>query len=90
MTKEQIKELFKTDADLDENAFSNLIDFLEAQKGPKGDKGDAGAKGTNGAKGDTGTGVKSIALTTDESGAIVSGKCTLTDDQVIDITITKA
>lgn len=58
--------------------------------GPTGDtgpKGDAGAKGTTGSKGDPGLGVKAIALTTGEAGAITGGTATLTDDSTIDITI---
>lgn len=62
-------------------------------KGEKGDKGDAGAdgnNGTDGAKGEVGASIASISLVKDENGDIVSGTATLTDDTVIDITITTA
>lgn len=66
---------------------------LKGEKGDKGDKGDTGAagnNGTDGAKGEAGASIVSISLVKDENGDIVSGTATLTDDTIIDITITTA
>ena len=60
-------------------------------KGTKGDKGDTGASGKNGANGSNGVDGKSItaiSLVKDETGAIVSGTATLSDDSTIEISIT--
>lgn len=77
-------------------------DFTSAQlealkvKGDKGDKGDAGDNGKDGAAGKNGTdgkdgnSITAISLVKDETGEIVSGTATLSDNSVIDITITTA
>lgn len=62
-------------------------------KGAKGDKGDTGASGKDGANGSNGVDGKSItaiSLVKDETGAIVSGTATLSDDSTIEISITTA
>jgi hypothetical protein len=62
-------------------------------KGEKGDTGPAGAKGATGvagAKGADGKSVKAISLTADSSGKITGGKCTLSDDSTLTITVTTA
>lgn len=76
---------------------------LKGEKGDKGDKGDKGATGAAGAKGDKGdtgaTGpagtngtdgksVTAISLTTDSTGAVTGGTCTLSDSSSIAITVT--
>lgn len=61
--------------------------------GPKGDKGDtgaAGAKGATGAAGADGKSVKALALTTDASGKVTGGTCTLSDNSTIAVTVTTA
>ncbi len=64
---------------------------IQGEKGDKGDKGDTGASGKNGANGSNGVDGKSItaiSLVKDETGAIVSGTATLSDDSTIEISIT--
>ena len=75
---------------------------LKGQKGEKGDtgpagptgpQGPAGAKGATGAageKGADGKSVKAISLTADSSGKITGGKCTLSDNSTLTITVTTA
>jgi hypothetical protein len=55
--------------------------------GAKGEQGNPGAKGDPGAKGEQGVGVKSIALTTDESGKVTGGTLTLTNNDTSAITV---
>lgn len=60
-------------------------------KGAKGDKGDTGASGkdgTNGSNGVDGKSITAISLVKDETGAIISGTATMSDDSVIEISIT--
>ena len=56
----------------------------------KGQKGDKGAIGAAGAKGADGKSVKAISLTADSSGKITGGKCTLSDNSTLTITVTTA
>lgn len=56
----------------------------------KGQKGDKGATGATGAKGADGKSVKAIRLTADYSGKITGGKCTLSDNSTLTITVTTA
>lgn len=56
----------------------------------KGQKGDKGATGATGAKGADGKSVKAIRLTADSSGKITGGKCTLSDNSTLTITVTTA
>ena len=56
----------------------------------KGLKGDKGATGATGAKGADGKSVKAISLTADSSGKITGGKCTLSDNSTLTITVTTA
>lgn len=64
--------------------------------GPKGEKGDtglqgpAGAPGVAGAAGAAGLGVKTITLTTDSTGKVMSGKWTDTVDSQHDIIVSTA
>jgi hypothetical protein len=61
--------------------------------GAKGATGAAGAKGATGAagaKGADGKSVKAISLTADSSGKITGGKCTLSDNSTLTITVTTA
>lgn len=61
--------------------------------GPTGPQGPAGAKGATGAagaKGADGKSVKAISLTADPSGKITGGKCTLSDNSTLTITVTTA
>ena len=59
-------------------------------KGQKGDKGATGATGAKGEKGADGKSVKAISLTADSSGKITGGKCTLSDNSTLTITVTTA
>ena len=66
---------------------------LKGQKGDKGATGATGAKGATGAagaKGADGKSVKAISLTADSSGKITGGKCTLSDNSTLTITVTTA
>lgn len=66
---------------------------LKGQKGEKGDTGPAGPTGPQGpagAKGADGKSVKAISLTADSSGKITGGKCTLSDNSTLTITVTTA
>lgn len=56
----------------------------------KGQNGDKGATGATGAKGADGKSVKAISLTADSSGKITGGKCTLSDNSTLTITVTTA
>lgn len=68
----------------------------KGDKGEKGDKGDTGAQGPagqNGAAGPAGADGKSITaieLTTNAEGAVTGGTATLSDESVIQITVTQA
>lgn len=55
--------------------------------GPTGPKGETGARGAAGAAGAAGLGVKTIALTTDSTGKVTSGKWTDTADGQHDIVV---
>lgn len=63
---------------------------LKGQKGDKGATGATGAKGEKGEKGADGKSVKAISLTADSSGKITGGKCTLSDNSTLTITVTTA
>lgn len=58
--------------------------------GPQGPAGAKGAAGAAGAKGADGKSVKAISLTADSSGKITGGKCTLSDNSTLTITVTTA
>ena len=61
--------------------------------GPKGDKGDPGATGAKGDKGETGaagTGIKSLALTTNGEGKVTGGTLTFSDNTTSPVTVTTA
>ena len=67
------------------------IQGIQGEKGEKGDKGDTGTSGkdgTNGSNGVDGKSITAISLVKDETGAIVSGTATLSDDSTIEISIT--
>lgn len=68
-------------------------------KGNKGDKGNTGAQGPagqNGAQGATGPAgadgksITAIALTTNAEGAVTGGTATLSDESIIQITVTQS
>lgn len=82
----------------DGDNFQDKLDSGEL-KGEKGDTGPAGPQGPAGAKGATGAAgakgadgksVKAISLTADSSGKITGGKCTLSDNSTLTITVTTA
>lgn len=56
----------------------------------KGQKGDRGATGPAGEKGADGKSVNAISLTADSSGKITGGRCTLSDNSTLTITVTTA
>lgn len=75
---------------------------LQGPAGPKGDKGDKGNTGAqgpagqNGAQGATGPAgadgksITAIALTTNAEGAVTGGTATLSDESIIQITVTQS
>lgn len=75
---------------------------LQGPAGPKGDKGDKGNQGAqgpagqNGAQGATGPAgadgksITAIALTTNAEGAVTGGTATLSDESIIQITVTQS
>ena len=63
---------------------------IQGEKGDKGDTGASGKDGTNGSNGVDGKSITAISLVKDETGAIVSGTATLSDDSTIEISITTA
>ena len=78
------------------------VDAASGVQGPKGEKGDTGPQGPigpQGPKGDTGaTGsagadgksITAIALTTNAEGAVTGGTATLSDESIIQITVTQS
>ena len=64
-------------------------------QGPKGDTGAQGPAGQNGAQGATGPAgadgksITAIALTTNAEGAVTGGTATLSDESIIQITVTQ-
>lgn len=62
----------------------------KGEKGATGLQGPAGAPGATGAAGAAGLGVKAIALTTDSTGKVTSGKWTDTADGQHDIIVSTA
>ena len=61
---------------------------IQGKKGDKGDTGASGKDGANGSNGVDGKSITAISLVKDETGAIVSGTATLSDDSTIEISIT--
>ncbi|MGK9316018.1 collagen-like triple helix repeat-containing protein, partial [Melissococcus plutonius] len=79
---------------------NNIIDdvvatdtkFDKIPAGPQGPKGETGSKGETGpigAKGSDGLSVKALELIADTTGKITSGKMTLSDNSIVDVTITQ-
>lgn len=64
------------------------IQGIQGEKGDKGDTGASGKDGANGSNGVDGKSITAISLVKDETGAIVSGTATLSDDSTIEISIT--
>lgn len=74
------------------------VDAASGVQGPKGDKGDTGAQGPagqDGAQGATGPAgadgksITAIELTTNAEGAVTGGTATLSDESIIQITVTQ-
>lgn len=75
---------------------------LQGPAGPKGDKGDKGdtgaqgpagqdgAQGATGPAGADGKSITAIALTTNAEGAVTGGTATLSDESIIQITVTQS
>lgn len=72
--------------------------WVDAASGVQGEKGDTGATGPKGDKGDKGEvgpagadgkSITAIALTTNAEGAVTGGTATLSDESVIQITVTQ-
>ena len=75
------------------------VDAASGVQGPKGEKGDTGpqgpagqdgAQGATGPAGADGKSITSIALTTNAEGAITGGTATLSDESIIQITVTQS
>lgn len=58
---------------------------IQGETGPKGEKGDKGDKGNTGSDGKS---ITAINLITDSNGAVTGGTATLSDDSIIQITVT--
>ena len=74
---------------------SNVVTFSDGKtvtikNGSKGSAGSNGKDGTNGTNGKDGLSITAINLVQDATGVITSGTATLSDNSVIDITITTA
>lgn len=69
---------------------SNVVTFSDGKTVTikNGSKGSAGANGTNGTNGKDGLSITAINLVQDGTGVITSGTATLSDNSVINITIT--
>lgn len=65
------------------------VDAASGVQGPKGDKGDKGDQGEVGPAGADGKSITAIALTTNAEGAVTGGTATLSDESVIQITVTQ-
>lgn len=71
------------------------VDAASGVQGPKGDAGPQGPKGDKGDKGEVGPAgadgksITAIALTTNAEGAVTGGTATLSDESVIQITVTQ-
>lgn len=81
------------------NGWVDAASGVQGPKGDKGDKGDTGAQGPagqDGAQGATGPAgadgksITSIALTTNAEGAVTGGTATLSDESIIQITVTQS
>ncbi|MCV2501976.1 phosphoenolpyruvate synthase [Melissococcus plutonius] len=68
-------------------ATDTKIDKIPA--GPQGPKGETGPIGATGAKGADGLSVKALELIADATGKITGGKMTLSDDSIVDVTVTQ-
>lgn len=75
------------------------VDAASGVQGPKGEKGDTGpqgpagqdgAQGATGPAGADGKSITSIALTTNAEGAVTGGTATLSDESIIQITVTQS
>lgn len=67
------------------NALENGVQ--NEQVGPSGTKGNTGAAGNDGADGKS---VKAIDLTVDTDGKVTGGTATLSDNSILDITVSTA
>ena len=71
------------------------VDAASGVQGPKGDAGPQGPKGDKGDKGEVGPAgadgksITAIALTTNAEGTVTGGTATLSDESVIQITVTQ-
>ena len=63
------------------------VDAASGVQGPAGPKGDKGAKGDTGADGKS---ITAIALTTNAEGAVTGDTATLSDESIIQITVTQS
>lgn len=61
---------------------NKVFKVRQDQKGDKGDKGDKGNTGSDGKS------ITAINLTTNSSGAVTGGTATLSDQSIIQITVT--
>lgn len=68
--------------------FDFVFKNLKGEKGDTGATGASGKDGSNGTNGNDGASITAISLVKDETGAIISGTATMSDDSVIEISIT--
>lgn len=76
--KQEILEQIQPGKAITAKLLTDIIEFVEAQKGPKGDTGEQGPAGAT---------IQSIVLTKDADGAIIGGTATLTDQTTVPITV---
>lgn len=86
-SKQEILEQIQPNKVITTKLLTDIIEFVEEQKGPKGDQGIQGPKG---AKGDAGASIQSIVLTKGADGEITGGTATLTDQTTVPITVSLA
>lgn len=65
-------------------------DAASGVQGPQGEVGPQGPAGQNGAAGADGKSITAIALTTNAEGAVTGGTATLSDESIIQITVTQS
>ncbi|WP_437348024.1 collagen-like triple helix repeat-containing protein, partial [Melissococcus plutonius] len=61
----------------------------KGETGTVGPKGETGPIGATGAKGADGLSVKALELVADATGKVTGGKMTLSDESIVDVTVTQ-
>ena len=77
-SKQEILEQIQPGKVITAKLLTDIVEFIEAQKGPKGDTVEQGPAGAT---------IQSIVLTKGANGAITGGTATLTDNTQVPITV---